>query len=346
MSFSVKIFKDFGSFQLDIDISSSGSLALLGASGSGKTLTLKCIAGIIKPDRGRIVVNDHVLFDSEKKINLPPQQRNVGYMFQSYALFPNMSVKKNIALGCKEIDKEKKLALVDDMIKLFQLENVQELYPKQISGGQQQRCALARILIGNPDILLLDEPFSALDEHLRTNLEMELKSILSSYKGDVIIVTHNRDEAYLLSQNTAIISKGTDIVLDETKELFNNPKYLSAALITGCKNIYKVERIDDHTLYVPDFNKTLKLKKYIKEDITHIGIRAHCFKKQDKKFTYPINLVSIDEEPFEYLVRFTFDDQKENSSPLYYRVAKNKENIQNLIQLGFNEEDILLLNEK
>lgn len=345
MSFSLKIHKDFGSFQLNVDISSSGTLALLGPSGSGKSLTLKCIAGIIKPDSGYIEVNGRVLFDSEKRINLTPQERNVGYMFQSYALFPNMNVYQNIALGYKEKDKEIKKQKVVEMINLFQLEKVSNLYPKQISGGEAQRTALARILIGNPEMILLDEPFSALDEHLRTKLELEMKQILSTYQGDVVLVTHNRDEAYLLSDNTCIISHGENVVIDKTKELFKNPRYLSAAIISGCKNIYPIEVIDEHNIFIADFNKKLTLKQKVDSDISYIGIRAHALKEDNKTFIYPINIKDIEEEPFEYLIRFKYEGQKEDSEDIYYRTRKDKK-ITNITQLGFDEEDILLLKDK
>ena len=166
---------------------------VMGASGSGKSMTLKCIAGIEMPDQGRIVLNGRVLFDSEKKINVPIQKRNVGYMFQSYALFPNMNVYENISVGLrarivKDVD-----IVAQKVMKQFQISELASRYPKQLSGGQRQRVALARLMAYEPDVLLLDEPFSALDEDLKEDLLRELKSELQISKP-VIFVSHNKEE--------------------------------------------------------------------------------------------------------------------------------------------------------
>ncbi|MFR5131354.1 MAG: sulfate/molybdate ABC transporter ATP-binding protein [Terrisporobacter sp.] len=168
MSLILDIEKDFGSFYLKANIKQEkGVLGFLGESGCGKSMTLKCIAGIVKPDRGRIVLNGRVLFDSEKKINLPPQERRVGYLFQNYALFPHMTTKENIEIGLSNLSKDEKDKVVKEHLTKMKLEGFENRYPHQLSGGQQQRIAFARALACNPEILLLDEPFSALDNHLK-----------------------------------------------------------------------------------------------------------------------------------------------------------------------------------
>ena len=177
MSLQADIKKRFSGFTLEVSLrTESGVLGILGASGSGKSMTLKCIAGIETPDEGRIVLNDRVLFDSEKKINLTPQKRNVGYLFQNYALFPNMTVEANIAAGLKCPEREKQ-EIVREMIRLFRMEGLEKRYPSQLSGGQQQRTALARILAYEPDVIMLDEPFSALDFYLREQLQVQVKEV-------------------------------------------------------------------------------------------------------------------------------------------------------------------------
>ena len=180
MSLSVHIEKRVGDFHLKINLEHEmGITGILGASGCGKSMTLKCIAGIEKPDKGRIVLNGRVLFDSEKKINLKPQERKVGYLFQNYALFPNMTVEQNILCGLsKEKDKGVKKEKMEAMIKVMDLASCKGLYPHQLSGGQQQRCALARMLVSEPELLLLDEPFSALDAYLREQLQTQVHGIL------------------------------------------------------------------------------------------------------------------------------------------------------------------------
>lgn len=190
----VQIYKKLAEFDLDISFQVNDNiLGLMGASGSGKSMTLKCIAGIETPDQGRIVLNDRVLFDSEKKINVPIQKRNVGYMFQSYALFPNMNVYENISVGLRARKVKDVDIVAQKVMKQLQISELASRYSKQLSGGQRQRVALARLMAYEPDVLLLDEPFSALDEDLKEDLLRELKSELQISKP-VIFVSHNKEE--------------------------------------------------------------------------------------------------------------------------------------------------------
>ncbi len=190
----VQIYKKLAEFDLDVSFQVDDNiLGFMGASGSGKSMTLKCIAGIETPDQGRIVLNDRVLFDSEKKINVPIQKRNVGYMFQSYALFPNMNVYENISVGLRARKVKDVDIVVRKVMRQFQISELASRYSKQLSGGQRQRVALARLMAYEPDVLLLDEPFSALDEDLKEDLLRELKSELQISKP-VIFVSHNKEE--------------------------------------------------------------------------------------------------------------------------------------------------------
>lgn len=190
----VQIYKKLAEFDLDVSFQVNDNiLGLMGASGSGKSMTLKCIAGIETPDQGRIVLNDRVLFDSEKKINVPIQKRNVGYMFQSYALFPNMNVYENISVGLRARKVKDVDIVAQKVMKQFQISELASRYSKQLSGGQRQRVALARLMAYEPDVFLLDEPFSALDEDLKEDLLRELKSELQISKP-VIFVSHNKEE--------------------------------------------------------------------------------------------------------------------------------------------------------
>ena len=191
MSLYVDIEKRLGAFRLKSKFEvADETLALLGASGCGKSMTLKCIAGIVTPDRGRIVLNGRVLFDSEKKIDLTPQQRRVGYLFQQYALFPNMTVEQNILCGIRAGSRSEKRSLAAEKLRMFRLEGLEKKYPAQLSGGQQQRVALARILCSEPQAILLDEPFSALDSYLKWNLELELSDLLAGFHGPILWVSH------------------------------------------------------------------------------------------------------------------------------------------------------------
>ena len=277
MSLSVHIRKKLGNFRLSVDLEHPGGITgLLGASGCGKSMTLKSIAGIERPDEGRIVLDGRVLFDSEKKINLRPQERKVGYLFQNYALFPTMTVEKNIAAGLEGSRTEKE-ARVREMVKKFQLEGLEKRLPGQLSGGQQQRVALARIMAYEPDVILLDEPFSALDMYLKDRLQQELMEMLADYKGTVIMVSHNRDELYRFSEELLVIDEGHIAASGETKELFRNPVSREAARLTGCKNFSRVRRVDAHTAEAADWGVTLRTTREIPEDIQWFGYRAHDF---------------------------------------------------------------------
>lgn len=204
----VQIYKKLAEFDLDISFQENDNiLGLMGASGSGKSMTLKCIAGIEMPDQGRIVLNGRVLFDSEKKINIPIQKRNVGYMFQSYALFPNMNVYENISVGLRARKVKDVDIVVQKVMQQFRIFELASRYPKQLSGGQRQRVALARLMAYEPDVLLLDEPFSALDEDLKKDLLQELKSELQISKP-VIFVSHDKEEVNYLCDLKYKIKQG------------------------------------------------------------------------------------------------------------------------------------------
>ncbi len=222
----VKIKKQLDKSLLDLNFETDDEiLGLIGASGSGKSMTLKCIAGIEKPDEGIIMLNDRALFDSENNINLKPQERRIGYLFQSYALFPQMTVRKNILVSVnKTYDKVEKRKKVDEIIDLLGLNGLEDKFPSEISGGQQQRVAFARIVVNEPEFLLLDEPFSALDAFLRWNIAKELKGMIKSLGKKAIFVTHNINEVYYLCNNAIALSEGKEIEKNSVKELIDNPK--------------------------------------------------------------------------------------------------------------------------
>ena len=279
MSLEFKVKKDFGGFTLDMELNAENEvLALLGASGCGKSMTLKCISGIVTPDEGRIVVNGKVLFDSEKKINLSPQERRVGLLFQNYALFPNMTVEQNIMTGMNafKISKEEKKEACREMMKKFYLDGLEKHKPSQLSGGQQQRVALARIMVSKPSILMLDEPFSALDSFLRWELEQELMRVLEDFDGTSIIVSHNRDEVYRISDHIAVISDGRVDCYGTKKEIFMDPPTYQSALLTGCRNFSRVEYIDESHIKIKDWNAVFECSAH--PEIKFIAVRPHYMK--------------------------------------------------------------------
>ncbi len=226
MKLTVDIRKDFGSFALSSSFETEDLLTgFLGSSGSGKSMTLKCIAGIVTPDEGYIALDDRVLFDSRKRINIRPQERKVGYLFQNYALFPAMTVKKNICCGLvREKDREAKKRKYDEAIALLHLEGLENRLPSQLSGGQAQRTALARIIVSEPDLLLLDEPFSALDAFLRRNLQTELLEVLQNLGKQAILVTHSAREVRRMTTNLFVMKSGEIIRRGRTEDVFSDPQ--------------------------------------------------------------------------------------------------------------------------
>lgn len=282
MALVVDIDKDLGSFHLSIKFEARQEvMGILGASGCGKSMTLRCIAGVVKPERGRILFNGTTLFDSEKGINLPPQKRHVGLLFQNYALFPNMTVYKNLMMGLKAVEKDRKKAekAVREMMDRFYLTGLENHKPFQLSGGQQQRTALARILLAKPDLLMLDEPFSALDGYLRWKLELELMDILKEFPGPTLFVSHSRDEIYRLCHRACVMDKGTSTPVVPVKAMFEEPETLSACLLSGCKN-YSValpdrEKGQDTWIYARDWGVSLNCGHPVPEGISYIGVRSH-----------------------------------------------------------------------
>ena len=345
MSLIVDIYKELGSFILDVQFEAeNGITCLLGASGCGKSYTLKCIAGIEKPDRGHIELDGVVLFDSEKKINLPPQKRKVGYLFQNYALFPNMTVRQNILCGLKkEKDSAVKEKKLQDMLKLMQLEGLEKHKPAQLSGGQQQRVALARIMVNEPRLLMLDEPFSALDAHLRDSLKIELRDMLQNYGREVLMVTHSREEAYNMSSRIAVMDKGKLLGMKDTKELFLDPGSVPAAILTGCKNIADARKIDEYEVEVPSWGVRLKTAQPVRDDLKAIGIRAHFFNVSAPNNRNKVVYQEEMEEPFEMIIQFRFENQTPDSPPVWWRMTKDRKPQQFPQELGVAPVNILLL---
>ena len=345
MSLIVDIHKQLGAFRLDAAFEAdSGVTCLLGASGCGKSMTLKCIAGIERPDEGHIELDGRVLFDSTRRIDLPPQQRRVGYLFQNYALFPNMTVRQNVLCGLR---REKERAVrerkLTDMLRLLQLEGLENHKPHQLSGGQQQRVALARILVNEPQMLLLDEPFSALDGHLRDALKIELRDLLVRFGREVLMVTHDRTEAYNMSRRIAVMHEGRLLTVKPTKALFADPGSVPAAILTGCKNVVPARRLDEHRVEVPDWGISLETKQAVREGLSAIGIRAHYFSPGAGQNRFPVRYVEEMEEPFETILQFRWAEQREDSAPVWWRLPKDKRPQPFPEALGIAPANILLL---
>lgn len=322
MALSVKIEKRLGSFHLNMDFSvENETLALLGASGCGKSLTLQCIAGIQRPDRGQIVLDDVTLFDSERGINLPPQARQTGLLFQNYALFPNMTVLENIQAGARrEPDKTKRKAMVETVVEQFGLRDRLTHRPHQLSGGQQQRTALARILVSAPNILLLDEPFSALDNHLRFRLEQEVRQVVRSFGKTVLLVSHDRDEVFRMADHIGIVHNGRLERIGPKDQVFQAPGTWNGAVLTGCKNLSRIQQAGLHRVTALDWGITLDLACPT-DEITAVGIRMHDIRSGPGDNAVLCQVVETIENPFSYYVMVR-PKGRTDTLPLSWEVAK------------------------
>ncbi|WYL92794.1 MAG: molybdate ABC transporter permease subunit [Gloeotrichia echinulata IR180] len=273
----VDIQKQLPGFHLEVSFTTDAQpLGLLGGSGAGKSMILRCLAGIETPTRGQIILNGRILFDWEQKINVPSRDRRIGFLVQNYALFPHMTVAQNIAFGLpKGLAPGNIRAQIEAQLLAMQLQGLGDRYPHQLSGGQQQRVALARALASQPEALLLDEPFSALDTHLRSQLEQQMTATLANYSGATLFVTHNMEEAYRVCPNLLVLEHGRAVQYDTKQEIFAHPTTVSVAQLTGCKNFSRAVVQPSHQIEAVDWGCTLQVVEPINSELSHIGIRAH-----------------------------------------------------------------------
>lgn len=237
--FEIAIRKRLGRFDLDVELSAPENqiIVLFGPSGAGKSMTLSAIAGFVTPDAGRIVAGSRVLFDSAQHINLSPQRRRIGLVKQDLALFPHLTVEENIAYGLFRAPARIRRERAQDLIRRMNLDGMSDQYPAHISGGQRQRVALARALAPEPELLLLDEPFSALDAPTRMQLRDELLALQRHIKIPVVFVTHDLGEAYFLADRLAVMAEGKILQTDAPGEILQHPGCMPVARAVGVKNI-------------------------------------------------------------------------------------------------------------
>ncbi len=333
MSLEVNIRKAFPAFELDVELSvGTETLGFLGASGCGKSLTMRCIAGIEEPDEGRIVVNDRVFFDSERKINLTPQERKTALLFQNYMLFPNLTVAQNVAAELHRVG----------------LDGFGSRYPSQLSGGQQQRVALARMLAARPGILMLDEPFSALDAHLKGVLEQNLVSLFDAYHGTILYVSHDIDEALRFCDRIAVVEAGRILEVDAGEELVNHPHSGAAIKLSGCKNCHKAEKTGDRSVFVPIWGIEIATADPVPDDVRFLGIRAFYMPRADGPGpnNFRMRVFRVSDSRFERTVMLEFldgaaveddgavDEMHLLKKLLYWRVRKSPDGAEALPEVG------------
>ncbi len=272
---TVDVKRKLGKFSLDVQFEhdrSRGILGILGSSGCGKSMTLKCISGVVRPDRGYIALGDHVWYSSADRIFVKPRDRGIGHLFQDYALFPNMTVRDNVLAGMRR-EKNENFAHVESLLQSFYILDQADKYPRELSGGQKQRAALARVFASKPSILLLDEPFSALDEYIRYQLEQNLFEFLERYDGIVLYVSHNRDEIRRFCEQVVVMEDGHVISYMPVVNLFESPWHFSSARLAGVRNFSHVEKRDTYEIFAKEWNTSLTLHHPVPDDIRLVGVR-------------------------------------------------------------------------
>jgi len=303
---NVEVHRRLPGFELHVRFSNRGRmLGLLGASGSGKSMTLAVIAGLEAPEAGRIELNGRILFDAKTGIRVPPAARKVGVVFQNDALFPHLTARENIAFGLYALPAGERDRRVAEWARLAHVDGLLDRYPDQLSGGQRQRVALARALAMQPDALLLDEPFTGLDPHLRRQLEEEMRAVLAAYHGAVILVTHDRSEAFRMCEEIVVLADGRVAGAGPRGELFANPRTLAAARVTGCKNIVPVRAAAPDRVTVAEWGCTLTVHGPVPPATSYIGVRAHSVRLSAEPGgtnTFACQIVDAVESPFEVTV--------------------------------------------
>jgi len=233
---------DSAGFSLDLEFQAALCVTVLfGPSGSGKTLTLDSIAGFVRPDEGRILLDDQILFDAASGVHLPPQSRNCGYVFQNYALFPNMTLRQNLEFAAERRPRLERHRRVNEMLDRFQLGEAAGRRPHEVSGGQQQRCSIARALIGEPKLLLLDEPAQGLDAPLRVELYEVLRHVRADFKTPILLVTHDLDECFELGEEMLILREGRIVQTGTPRAVLDQPANLEVARLLGRFNLIPAE---------------------------------------------------------------------------------------------------------
>ena len=340
MTLEIDIRKKLASFDLEIALTvETETLGLLGESGCGKSMTMRCVAGIETPDEGKIVVNGQTYFDSAANINLKPQERKTALLFQNYMLFPHFTVEANIASGIgKDIPSDQRNAIVARELERFGLTGLEKRYPLQLSGGQQQRVALARMLAADPPILMLDEPFSALDSHLKGLLEQNLISTFDIFHGSVLYVSHDIDEAMRFCDRIAVISQGQITETAKPDDLVHHPQSEAGTKLSGCKNVTEVERKGDYLVHAPRWGVDVATNQYVPEDVKYLGIRAFYIQQahgpgennylvkvartSDSRFDRALTLSFVDHNRLETTVDANENEMRFMHQNLTYRVDK------------------------
>ena len=320
--------KRFGSTVLfrDLTFTVDGPAVLWAPSGWGKTTLLRILMGLEMPTAGRV-----------------QGAGRVSAVFQEDRLCPQLTAVQNVLLVLP--DDRQEAAIRQDFARLGLDEAALALPARKLSGGQKRRTALLRALWAPGDTLLLDEPFSAIDSHLRDQLQVDLLALLADFPGDMVIVTHSRDEAYHMCGQIAVMDAGRVLAHGPTKQVFADPRTVQGGRLTGCKNIFPARKVDDHTIFVPDWGVELHPARMVEDGLVAMGVRAHSFRPEEVRNPLAVHCVGKMEEPFEWIIRMRAEGQTAGSPDLWWRVSKEIVPETMPTRLGVAPEQVLLFYE-
>jgi molybdate transport system permease protein len=319
----LQIEKELPEFTLDAAFRADDDapLAILGPSGAGKTMLLRCIAGLERPDRGRIALDGHVVFDSAQKIDVPARSRRIGLLFQHFALFPHRTVGENLSFGLRHLPAGERESRIAQVTRQTHIAGLEHRYPRELSGGEQQRVALARALAIDPEALMLDEPLSSLDTHLRSQIESQLQQTFSEYRRPSLLVTHSMEEAYRLCRRLVVLSRGRVAALGDMEEIFRRPPNAGVARLTGCKNISRVRPLANGSVEAIDWGCRLRIADAAVGVHAYAGIRAHHIDFVESpaagtagENVFPCWLVRSSETPFRITLFLTLREPRSGSA--------------------------------
>jgi ABC-type sulfate/molybdate transport systems ATPase subunit len=343
VTLEVQIEKKLADFTLDVSFRAPAApLSILGASGAGKTMLLRCIAGLERPGGGRVALNDRVLFDSEQKTRIPARERRIALLFQNYALFPHRTVAQNIAFGLYGLARAEQAARVESLVVRTHLAGLAQRYPRELSGGEQQRAALARALAIEPEALLLDEPLAALDTHLRAQVETLLQETFAAYRRPALLVTHNMEEAYRLGEQLLVLSRGRVAAFGVKEEIFRHPPSVEVAQLTGCKNISRARANADGSIAALDWGCQLRVATRNGKAPKYIGIRAHhidflesASEAGAQENIFPCWVVRTSETPFRITLFLSVDQARGEAGAYQLQAEAFKEKWQRFRERPF-----------
>jgi molybdate transport system ATP-binding protein len=346
MSLHMDIVKNFGTFRLSVKLDAENEVVgLLGASGCGKSATLRCIAGLITPDSGHIEVNGTVLFDSEKGINVKTRDRRTAMLFQNYQLFPNMTVLDNVMAGIpRDVPKHERRERAEHYLEMFSLKGFGGRYPMRLSGGQQQRVALARMLAARPSILMFDEPFSALDSHLKSSLQQSMLDTFDDVDTTIIYVSHDIDEALRFCDRIAVIDRGEIVQTGSGRDIVDHPSSLATLRLSGCSNTSAARKVGEGQIEATDWGLRFTARRDVPDDLAYVGIRPFYIRQADEDErgdpnVYRLHVHRVDDSRFERTVMLDTPGNNPDSRIMWQVNTIGVEDASSLPQTG---DDLLL----